>query len=120
MNNVQVKIAIHQRALTEYITELAEERNNEINNNMTYQAIIDTKNNHFQLVEIGWINSHKFNYCVLMHMDINTDTGNIWVQRNRTEILIDEDLAKYDIPKKHFVLGFRPPYIREDSDFAVA
>jgi len=28
--------------------------------------------------------------------------------------------AYMDIPKKHFVLGFRPPYVREDTDFAVA
>lgn len=120
MDTLQSKIAKHQKALTKYITELAEERNNGIGNKLTHQAIIDTKNNHFQLVELGWIDDYKFNYCVLIHMDISPETGNIWVQRNRTEILIDEDLAKYDIPKKHFVLGFRPPYVREDTDFAVA
>lgn len=119
MDNIQSKIVKHQKVLAEYITELAEERNNGIGRKLTYQAIIDTKNNHFQLVKLGWL-KQRYIYKVLMHLDISSETGNIWVQQNNTEMLIDRDLAKYDIPQKHFVAGFHPPNMREDTEFAVA
>ncbi len=119
MDNIQSKITKHQKVLIQYITELAEERNNALGNDMTYQALIDTQGNHFQLVKIGW-SGQRHIYKVLMHLDISSETGNIWVQQNNTEILIDRDLAKYDIPQKHFVAGFHLPSMREDTEFAVA
>ena len=119
MDNIQSKIVKHQKVLIKYITELVEERNNALGNDMTYQAVIDTQGNHFQLVKIGW-SGHRHIYSVLMHFDISLETGNIWVQQNNTEILIDHDLAKSDIPQKHFVVGFHPPSMRADTEFAVA
>ncbi len=119
VHSLQSKITKHQKVLSEYITELADERNNGIGRKLTHQAIIDTKNNHFQLVKLGW-RKDRYIYKVLMHLDISPETGNIWVQQNNTEILIDRDLAKYDIPQKHFVAGFHPPSMREDTEFAVA
>lgn len=59
-------------------------------------------------------------YAVLLHLDINAETGNIWVQQNNTEILIDIDLAEKGVPKNHFVLGFRPASMRSFSDYAMA
>ena len=107
--------------LTEYLTELANFYNNALGNVFTHQAIIDTKNNHFQLVMLGWDNQDYYTYLVLFHLDIHPKTGNIWIQQNNTEIDIDIELEKRsNIPKKHFVLGFRPDYVREHSDYAVA
>jgi hypothetical protein len=55
-----------------------------------------------------------------MHFDIHAETGNIWIQQNNTEIQVDLELERLaEIPKKHLVLGFRPKYMREVSDFAV-
>jgi len=118
-NNLQSKIEKHQQALTQYMRELAHECNNSLGNKMEYQAIIDAEGNHFQLVKIGW-RGQRHIYNVLIHFDIHPQTGNIWVQQNNTEILLDEELAKFNITKKDLVLGFRYPAIREVLDFAVA
>ncbi len=117
--DIKVKIEKHQKALTAYVKALAEEYNNSLGNTMTYQAIIDTEGNHFQLLKMGWYKD-LYSFSVLFHLDIHPETGNIWIQQNNTEIELDIDLAKFNIPKEHLVLGFRPAYVREFSDFAVA
>lgn len=119
MENINNKIKKYQKIIASYIKDLSEQYNTALGNDMTYQAIIDTQNNHFQLVRIGW-HQQRFLYSVLIHLDINAQTGNIWVQQNNTEILIDEDLGQKGIPKNHFVLGFRPDYMRAYSDYATA
>lgn len=117
MDNVTLKIETYKKILSDYIEGLADKYNNAIGNELTYQAIIDIKNNHFQLVKMGW-NNYKFIYGILIHLDISPTTGNIWIQQNNTEILLEKDLI--NIPEKHFVLGFRSEDMREHSNFAVA
>lgn len=119
MDTVQSKIEKYQRTLVQYIEKLAEEKNNALGKKLTYQAIIDTKSYHFQLLELGW-HEKRYVHDVLIHLDINPETGNIWVQKNDTEIPLDIELAEYDIPKKHLVLGFRPPYMHGLAGFASA
>lgn len=120
MDNTKLKIKKYQKVLSQYLTNLAKEGNNSVDTDVKYQAIIDTQNNHFQLVVLGWDND-TFIYSVLIHLDINPLTGNIWIQQNNTEIDLDIELEKIaNVPKKHFVLGFRPDYVREHSDYAVA
>ena len=119
MDNVKSKIKKHQKALAEYIQSLADERNQALGNDMTYEAIIDLKGNHFQLVRLGWY-QQKYLYAVLIHMDINPTTGNIWVQQNNTEILLDNELAQKGVPKNHFVIAFHPVSMRPFSDYALA
>lgn len=119
MEDIKLKVEKYQKILAQYIRKLADERNDSIGNDLTYQAIIDLDGKHFQLLELGW-EKERYTHTVLVHLDISLKTGNIWVQKNDTEIPLDIELAAYDIPKSHFVLGFRPPYIREHSDFAVA
>lgn len=83
------------------------------------QAIIDMESNHFQFIKMGWY-KHKFIFSVLMHFDIHAETGNIWIQQNNTEIQVDLELERLaEITKRHLILGFRPKYMREASDFAV-
>jgi hypothetical protein len=119
MDTINQKIATRKNALTKYFRALAKSYNNSLGNTMTYQAIIDTEENHFQLMKMGWYND-LYTFSVLIHLDINSETGNIWIQQNNTEIEIEEALAPFDITKKDLVLGFRPDYVREFSDFAVA
>lgn len=116
--DLTTKIEKHQKALAQYIKALAAEYNNSLGNIMTYQAIIDTEGNHFQLLKMGWYKD-LYSFSVLFHLDIHPETGNIWIQQNNTEIELDIALARFDIPKEHLVLGFRPAYVRKYSEFAV-
>lgn len=119
MDKVEQKIEKYNQILTKYITELADERNNSLGSEKNYQAIIDKKNNHFQLVRTGW---HKNNslYAILIHLSINAETGNIWILQNNTEIDIDIELKEIAaIPKVHFVLAFYPEKARKYSEYAI-
>ena len=118
MDKLSIKIQQNQKILTQYIQTLAKQYNTALGNKMIYQSLIDTKNNHFQLLKMGWQND-QFIYNVLLHLDINAQSGNIWIQRNNTEILLENDLKKFNVTKKQLVLGFRPESMRKYSEFAV-
>ena len=76
MDKVQLKIEKHQKILTTYITNLATEYNNALGNAMNYHALIDTNNNYFQLLMIGW-DDDLYIHDVLIHLHIHSKTGNI-------------------------------------------
>lgn len=80
------------------------------------QLIVDTKHDHYQLVNVGWDNDQRV-YGVVIHIDIKDDK--IWLQQNLTDQLIAEDLVKLGIPKDRIVLGFQPVYMRKHTNFAV-
>lgn len=120
MDTIKSKINKHQKILTQYFRNLSDEYNNSLGSDKDHHSIIDPKTNHFQFVKMGW-KKGRFAYAVLIHLNINPKTGNIWIQQNNTEIQLDVELEKIaNIPKKHLVLGFRPKYVREHSDYAIA
>ena len=118
MVNLEKKIKLHQKVLTNYVEQLAKERNESLGSIGGYQAVTDKKHNQFQLIHISWF-ERKFYFKVLLHFSIHPETGNIWVQQNNTEIPLETDFSNMGIPKSHLVLGFRPADMRELSDFAV-
>ncbi len=120
MDTVELKINKYQEVLTDYLNSLADRYNNSLGSDKNYHIIIDLKHNHFQFIHMGW-NKKRFIFSVLIHLSINAETGNIWIQQNNTEIELDVELEQFaTVPKKHLVLGFRPIYMREHSDYAVA
>jgi hypothetical protein len=72
--------------------------------------LVDTKNNHFQVVTLGW-DKNSFVYSPVLHFDIKNDK--IWIQQNWTDILLDDELIKRGVDKNDIVLGFLPVYARE-------
>ena len=118
MDNLEKKIKKHQKVLTNYVEQLAKERNESLGSTGGYQAITDTKHNQFQLIHISWY-ERQFYFKVLLHFSIHPETSNIWVQQNNTEIPLDIDFGNMGIPKSRLVLGFRPADMRELSGFAV-
>ncbi len=112
------KIEKYQIILTDYLESLAAQRNNLPNIKLKYEVIADTKRNHFQLTRLGW-HHHKFNFLVLIHFDLNPETGKVWIQQNNTEWLVADDLIDKGIPPTDIVLGFKPEYLRALSSFAL-
>jgi hypothetical protein len=80
------------------------------------QLVVDTKHDHYQLVNVGWLNKRRIYGCIL-HIDIKDDK--IWIQHNGTERLVAEELVALGIPKDQIVLGFHSPYKRQFTEFAV-
>lgn len=81
------------------------------------KVITDRQNNHFQLLRIGW-QGELYVFTVVFHFDIKD--GKIWFQRNITEREVVDDFMKKGVAREDIVLGFRPPYARPHSGFAVA
>lgn len=86
------------------------------NNDTEIQLIFDTKNHHYQVLNIGWKEQKRI-YGVIIHVDLKDDK--IWIQRDGTEIGIANQLIAAGVPKQDIVLGFHAPYKRNLSEFAV-
>lgn len=80
------------------------------------QVIFDAEHDHYQLVNVGWMNDRRIYGCVL-HIDIQDDK--IWIQHNGTELNIADEFVALGIPKEDIVLGFQLPFKRQFSEFAV-
>ncbi len=117
MGTLNSKINKYQRLLAQLVEEKARLVNQTPGAEITYQAVVDVKNNHFLLVSLGWSGS-RFYYQVLVHIDIAPD-GKIWIQQNQTEMVLAEMLANSGVEKKDIVVAFHPEYLREHSGYAV-
>ncbi|MFN5871262.1 MAG: XisI protein [Aphanizomenon sp.] len=80
------------------------------------QLIIDQTANHYLLLILGWENNQRVHGC-LVHIDIINDK--IWIQRDFTEEGVASELVELGVPKTDIVLGFKSPFVREFTGFAV-
>ena len=81
------------------------------------KVIADRANNHFQLLRIGW-QGERYIFTVVFHFEIRD--GKIWFQRNITEREVVDELMERGVAREDIVLGFRPPYARPFTGFAVS
>ncbi len=84
--------------------------------NIQTEAVFDRANDRYLLVNVGWDNGRRV-HGTLVHIDIID--GKLWVQRDGTETGVATELVDAGIPKEHIVLGFRPPDVRQHTEFAV-
>jgi hypothetical protein len=69
------------------------------------------------LLDIGWY-GHEYIHHTPIHVDIID--GKIWVQYDDSEEGIATDLLAAGVPRQDIVLGFRPPELRQYTEFAVS
>jgi hypothetical protein len=81
------------------------------------RVITDTKNHHYQLVRMGWYKDRHVHYTVF-HFDIIDNQ--VWIQENRTDVKIDEELIAAGIPKKDVRSGLLHPSLRQFQQSAIA
>lgn len=81
------------------------------------EAVFDRVNDHYLLMNVGWDNDRRV-HGSLVHIDIIN--GKLWIQRDGTEHGVAKELVRAGIPKDHIVLGFRPPEVRQHTEYAVA
>jgi len=86
-------------------------------NGIQSQVVIDTENNHYQVLDIGWEGMKRIYYCFI-HLDIQD--GKIWIQRNMTEADLAQELLDMGVPKDDIILGLHPPYKRPYTGYGVA
>ena len=81
------------------------------------QLIIDTQNNHYQILTIGWERSQRVYYPVF-HIDTKNDK--VWVQEDATDSDLVGQLEESGVDKSDIVLAFHAPYKRPDTGYAVS
>jgi hypothetical protein len=84
---------------------------------ITTETVFDRVNDHYLLVNVGWDRDRRVHGC-LVHIDLIN--GKVWIQRDGTEEGIASELETAGIPKDHIVLGFRPPEVRQYTEYAMA
>ncbi len=73
------------------------------------KVVADTANHHYQLVRMGW-HQDKHVYYPVFHFDIIN--GKVWVQENRTDAKIDEELVTAGVATGDIVSGMSHPSLR--------
>ena len=81
------------------------------------EIIFDEGNDHYELMYAGWNGKYRIHGSVL-HID--TRNEKVWIQQDGTEEGVAEELVKAGIPRERIVLGFKPPEVRQHTDFAIA
>ncbi len=81
------------------------------------EAVFDCDHDRYLLLTVGWDNGLRVHTC-LVHIDLIDDK--VWIQRDNTEVGIARELVQAGIPKDHIVLGFRPPEVRQYTEYAIA
>ena len=81
------------------------------------QLLIDTKNDHYQILAIGWEGSVRV-YYPIFHIDIKNDK--VWVQEDATDSDLVGKMEELGIEKSDIVLAFHAPYKRPYTGYAVA
>jgi len=80
------------------------------------QLVFDTVRDHYQWLNVGWIELKRVYRCV-MHFDIKN--AKIWLQENLTEENPAEDLIAMGVPREDIILGLHPPYKRKYTGYGV-
>ena len=86
--------------------------------NLKVQTIIDDTHGQYLLYNNTWDDEHRHYGCFL-HLEVG-DNGKIWIHHDGTDLIVGEKLLESGVPKQDIVLGFRAPFVRPDTGFAVA
>ena len=109
----------YRKILKEVLREYAGNEIKQTNNpdDMQIRLIMDTENDHYQVLYTGWQEDKQI-FSVLFHFDIIN--GKIWFQRNNSDYDIMEDIENRGVPKSDIVLAFHAPQIRSLTEYALA
>lgn len=77
----------------------------------------DDEHNQYIWFQVGWNQKERVK-GITIHIQIKNNK--IWIEEDWTEVGIANDLVDSGVPQSDIVLGFHPPEVRSDTDFAVA
>ena len=78
-------------------------------------TIFDEKQDHYQVMNVGWDGYRRVHGCVL-HLSIKG--GKIWIEQNTTEMRVAEALIEQGVSRAKIVLGFQSPEMRQYTEYA--
>jgi hypothetical protein len=75
-------------------------------------VIVDTKHHHYQLLRLGWYQGSHVHYAVF-HFDISD--GKVWIQENRTDVDIKQELIEARILEEDIISGLQYPTLKASA-----
>ena len=78
-------------------------------------TIFDEKQDHYQVMNVGWDGYRRVHGCVL-HLSIKGEK--IWIEQNTTEMRVAEALIEKGVSRAEIVLGFQAPEMRQYTEYA--
>lgn len=99
-----------QKVISQHAREQSEE------DRETTEIVFDLERDRYLLLYVGWRDEQRMHGCPI-HIDIKDEK--IWIQRDFTEEGLANQLVELGVPKADIVLGFRAPYVRQFTGFAV-
>ena len=115
MESVDERIARYRQIIQEILSRLAAIPN--LEEGIEDHTVFDTQTDGYAVIAEGWDGEERVHHIVA-HMEILN--GKVWIQADNTDLVIASKLESRGIPKSDIVLGFRPPAVRSESEYAVA
>ena len=109
------KTVKYQKIITQYLESVMPEKAPD--DSVEYQLVCDTERHHYQIQKVGWRGDHYIHQTFL-HFDIKS--GKVWIQENRTEREVGDELIALGVPKSDIVIGLQPPALRPLTGYAMA
>ncbi len=110
------KIEVYQAIIIKLLEEYADSFN-QSPKSIEAKLIFDFERHSFQVLNVGWRNGEYYFY-VVFHLEIKNNK--VWINENRTDLLMAQMLVEQGIPKTDIVLGLQSPETRGISGYAVA
>jgi XisI protein len=111
------RLETYRQIVRTLLTSHATSSNTQAESNVECQLLIDTENDHYQILDVGWEELNRVYNCFI-HIDIKD--GKIWIQRNMTEADLSQELVEMGVAKEDIILGLHPPYKRPYTGYGVA
>jgi hypothetical protein len=80
------------------------------------RTLFDERNDSYAVIAEGWDGEERIHH-VIAHLEIIG--GKVWIQADNTDLVLARELESKGIPKSDIVLGFRPPTVRAQTEYAV-
>ena len=113
--NLEILVNKSGEIIQKIIQEYAGDRY--IRKDVDRELIFDTKNHHYQIVNVDWEREYSIYGCVI-NFDIKE--GKIWLQYNGTEVDFGEELVKAGVFHQDIVIGFHSPFMGKFTEYAVS
>jgi XisI protein len=111
------RIMQYRQAIRQLLTAQAAVDQGCADSEVDCQVVVDTENDHYQLLDVGW-DGLKRVYSCFVHIDIKD--AKVWIQRNMTEVDLGVALMEFGVPKEDIVLGLHPAYEWPHTGYGVA
>ncbi len=111
------RITQYRQAIRQLLAAQASLDQNSVDQEIDCQMVVDTENDHYQLLDVGWEGLKRVYNCFI-HIDIKNDK--VWIQRNMTEVDLGQALVELGVPKEDIILGLHPAYKRPYTGYGVA